>query len=436
MNTKQSKYENAALVFLTTLLLLPVSLGFSQDKPILATTKITLKGNAEGGVLTLVEIPQRNCRYVSISTEPGEVSESVATRLADIINNSNPFGWSGGNFEVIAKDSSFTLLGQPGTYAFAGTEKGLGIPEPPTSLSGKYDMDNDQVILNWQNPASGFDKIFICKYGLPWPTYSMIAGSEEQYVYGLRGRKVGPIYFCIIGIRDGVPSSPGAIYLSGNSQEELFGIPFNDGIAPNWTAYVMAGDKNAVRFEQGVKERFVSARGEGYNSITHPATKPFYQVIKTESPNVVAGVWRKFLGLTPGHTYRISARLSTLEMDQAQGDWSFSMHAVYNLPGEVDLTFEQLSGLAALPDGSKGAAAGRIALYEPGLTTNRTWQERSTGKKWRGLGAADITLPPGADTITVWVRHSASDSTGVGIDWVKLEDLSMISDKSMKQARY
>ncbi|GAI80678.1 unnamed protein product [marine sediment metagenome] len=51
-----------------------------------------------------------------------------------------------------------------------------------------------------------------------------------------------------------------------------------------------------------------------------------------------AGVKRKFLGLTPGHTYRVSARLNTLEMDSGQGDWSVSLHAAYNPPGGADLT--------------------------------------------------------------------------------------------------
>jgi hypothetical protein len=433
MNTKQRKYQKSAMVFLTTLLLLSVSLGFSKEKPVLATTEITLKVNAKGGVLTLIHIINRNSRCVSISTQPGESSESVATRLAAIINDSNPFGWGGGHFEVIAKDSSFTLLGAPGTYAFAGTETGLGIPEPLTSLSGKYDMDNKQVILNWQNPASCFDKIFIVRCGLPGPNFRMITGSDEKYVYELGNWEIRPnYYFCVIGTRDGVPSSPGAIYLDNNSQQELFGIPFTNGVAPNWTTWVMGGEKNAVQFEQGIREEFIKTKGRAYNSITHPATKPFFQVIKVTSPNAVAGVKRKFLGLTPGHTYRISARLNTLEMDSAKENWSFSLHATYNAPGEADLAVEQLSRLAALPDGSKGAAAGRIALYEPRLTTNGTWEERSTGKEWRGSVAPDITLPNGVDTITVWVRYSGSISTGVGIDWVKIEDLSLLPDKSQR----
>lgn len=119
-------------------------------------------------------------------------------------------------------------------------------------------------------------------------------------------------------------------------------------------------------------------------------------------------------------------------MDSAKENWSFSLHAAYNAPGKTNLAVEQLSGLATLPDGSKGAEAGRIALYEPELTTNRTWEERSTGKEWRGLVVPDITLPHGVDTITVWVRYSGSSSTGVGIDWVKIEDLSVLPDKSQR----
>ena len=410
------------MVFLTIILLLSTSRVFSQEKAVLATTEITLKGNAEGGVLTLIKTFNRNANYVSISTKPGESAASVATRLAATINNSDPFEW-GGNFEVIAQDGSLTLLGLPGSYAFAGTETGLGIPEPPTSLSGMYDMENEQIILNWQNLVSHFDKIFIVNWELPFPTCSMIAGSEEQYVYELRGRKIGPIYFCIIGIRNGVPSGPGAIYLYSNSQEELFGIPFYNGVAPNWTTWSTGRNANEAGFEQVVRERYVHrADGGRYNPVRKPETKPFSQMIKTMSLGVKAGVWRKFLGLTPGHTYRISARLNTLEMDACKSDWSFSLHAAYNGPGGTDLTVDQLSGLAALPDGSTGPAAGRIAHYGLQATTNGKWVKSS----------AEIALPAGVDTMTIWVRHSGSDSTGVGIDWVKLEDLSMMSDKSGK----
>jgi len=428
MNTKQREYKSEAMVFLTIILLLSTSRVFSQEKAVLATTEITLKGNAEGGILTLVRIPYRNCPYASISTQAGESAKALAGRLAASIYNSDPFKW-GGNFEIIAKEGSLTLLGQPGSYAFAGTETGLGIPEPPTSLSGKYDMENEQIILNWQNPASGFDVIFIAEYVFlrpnypSWPSYTRITGSEEKYVYQLKDQKINSAYFFVIGIWDGVPSSPAAIQLTVNAQEELFGIPFYNGVAPNWTTWSTGRNANEAGFEQVVRERYVHrADGGRYNPVRKPETKPFSQMIKTMSLGVKAGVWRKFLGLTPGHTYRISARLNTLEMDACKSDLSFSLHAAYNGPGGTDLTVDQLSGLAALPYGSTGPAAGRIAHYGLQATTNGKWVKSS----------AEIALPAGVDTMTIWVRHSGSDSTGVGIDWVKLEDLSMMSDKSGK----
>jgi hypothetical protein len=36
----------------------------------------------------------------------------------------------------------------------------------------------------------------------------------------------------------------------------------------------------------------------------------------------------------------------------------------------------------------------------------------------------EIAMPPGVDTLTTWLRHSGKDSTGVGMDWIKVEDLS------------
>ena len=156
--------------------------------------------------------------------------------------------------------------------------------------------------------------------------------------------------------------------------------------------------------------------------INGPDDKPFFQLIKTTDSNAQAGIWRKFLGLAPGHTYRLYARLNTLAMDEAKADWFYSLHAAYNTRGGADFTAEQLSGNVALPDGSKGNAAGRIVHYEKGSTTKGKWIQSATGDPTSDV--KDIALPAGIDTITVWVRHSGASSTGVGIDWVKLEDIA------------
>lgn len=338
--------------------------------------------------------------------------------------------WGGGG-RVKASRGAIRLPG--GGYIFAGTERGLGIPEPPLSLSCSYDSERDEVALRWVNPAGGYDSILVL---LNWSNYDhrggdSIGGAATSFVIDRKKRPVDvkDLDVWVIGYRDNIPSNAAAIHLSGNSQEELYGIPFSNNVAPNWRAWVIGGEPDTVEFGQGVRRKFLHLEGKRYNPIRRAATKPFYQVIKTNSANVRGGVFRKFLGLKPGHTYRISGRLNTFEMDSAKRDWALSLHAAHNSLGGAELRVEQLSGLAALPDGSKGAAAGRIASYEPKLTTNGTWQELSTGKAWRGSKVADIKLPAGVDSITVWVRHSGADSTGVGIDWVKLEDVSMVKPK-------
>jgi hypothetical protein len=121
-------------------------------------------------------------------------------------------------------------------------------------------------------------------------------------------------------------------------------------------------------------------------------------------------------------------------MPKAQGGWSFSLHAVATGQDKSDLTAQQMAGLAALPDGKTGLEAGLIALYAPGVSPVPAQQpttrpKRKTARKAADEPAADlvtgdIRLPEGADTITVWVRHQAVHSTGVGLDWVRLEDVT------------
>jgi hypothetical protein len=36
----------------------------------------------------------------------------------------------------------------------------------------------------------------------------------------------------------------------------------------------------------------------------------------------------------------------------------------------------------------------------------------------------DITMPAGAEVITVWFRYSGPPCPGVGFDWIKLKDVT------------
>lgn len=141
---------------------------------VLATYYIVLNGEASGGTLTLVEMLNRNPRYVTIKTKAGESAESVAERLAWAVNESNPFGWWGPKIRHLTGPPYLRAQGgrlgkfpgAHGMHIFGGTEKGLGIPRPPLFLSCSYDPDTDVIALNWLNPPEGYDGIAFIRNGL------------------------------------------------------------------------------------------------------------------------------------------------------------------------------------------------------------------------------------------------------------------------------
>jgi len=373
---------------------------------------ITLNGTASGGTLVFVErLWGATPRYVSINTSAGESPADVATSLASALRETIPISFG----SVKAFGPALRLPLTFGSEALAGTETGLGIPKPPLSLSGRYDPKSDQVILNWSNGAESYDELRVHLNEAP-------AGTTT-YPYASNGRfktEYGRTYF-VNGVHGGVPSNYAIIDVSEHAQEELDCPPFYNGIMPNWSSWSSA--KGAAKFEQAVKPKVdLKELVQVPQNIDGPDDKPFYQLIKTTAPTVQAGIWRKFLGLIPGHTYRLYARLNTLDMDTAKAEWSYSLHAAYNARSGADLTVDQLSGKSALPDGSTGVSAARIVQYGPSVTTKGEWSQSATGDA--GSQVKDITLPDGVNTITVWVRHSGANTTGVGIDWVKLEDLT------------
>ena len=408
-----------------------------------STGTLTFTGSASGGRLVLSETLNRNARHASIATTHGESAHSVAKRLSEAINESDPFNWTGGQGHPRTYASGASIKNLTGwgpdltEFIIGGTESGLGIPKPPLFLSACYNADNNQILLRWINPLNAYDSILVLTN---WSNYQqssgvMIKGTSTKFVRDLNKQPVdvNDLDIWLIGFRNKIPSNAAAIHLNGNSQVELYGIPFTDNVAPNWKAWLMASDKNAVEFEQGVRERFLHKKDRTDNSIKHPVTKPFYQIVRTKTQDAYAGVWRKFMGLTPGHTYRVAIGINTLEMDSSKTAWEFSLHATYNAPDGSDLSVAQFAGLSSLPDGSKGSHAGKIALYHPGLTTKNTWSRRLTGKQWRDEFVPDITLPKGVDTITIWVRCWSAEPGAFAIDWVKLEDMTAKEPKK-KQA--
>jgi hypothetical protein len=436
----------------------------------IARTRIPFKGNATAGTLVIGYKTGRNANFVSINTSADESAESVVNRLARAIAYSNAiYDFSrvrgGVNRDAIAAKmglgSTLQYGGFPGEYFLAGSQTGLGIPRPPLCLTCSYDEQAEKFELRWINPPSEYDCITIMWHydnsdkgggdffpGTP-VTFAFDKPADvngldlDVWLMGFR-HDIAPDVMVANSIPLGsnaIPSDITAIHVTGNGycQEETYGIPFFAGIAPNWAAWSTAAKPDKAAFEQGSK--YVSLDPDLHADLPayYPRgllTKPFFQVIKAPAEGVVHGVYRKFLGLTPGHTYRLTACLTTLEMDSIKADWSYSLCATHNGPNGKDLTVQQLAGLAPLPDGTSGPQAGRIAFYSQGNTTKPDFAIVFTGANATvGPQSSHITLPAGADTITVWVRFSCSDPKGkVGFSGVRIEDITAIENpKSPEQ---
>lgn len=378
-------------------------------------TDITLNGTAAGGVLSLTQVLPVYAGFVSVVTTQGESAEMVVRRLADEICRSQSLNldYTADPCRFLKVTSNTLTLPTSGSvlYCFAGTDKGFVIPKPVSSVSGSYDAERRQVSLSWINPPEQYDAIQVGSLTFPPNTTNCVLACTPS-----KSKRIS--VGAVMGKRGGSLSPPASVIITTNSQEELDTFPFYMGLAPNWSSWSDSTNAGAVICEQGIKHD-VDFRVRG-----DPWDKPLYQMIRTTQAGVQGGVWRRFLGLKPGHTYKVEVRLNTLQMDACTNEWAFSFHAAHDHPDGSGLSVAQMAGKAALPDGTKGPEAGQVALYGPGVTTNGEWRKRSTDKPGPGLKIKNITLPENVTSITVWLRHSGANSTGVGMDWIRLEDVT------------
>ena len=437
----------------------------SRKKSRLTRAQISFNGTANGGTLTIGYVPNPHCVHfynVSIDTYAGESAESVVNRLARAVAYSKKiFGSSAADPNVemdrLAQGSTLSMIGTNKYYLLAGSETGLGIPKPPLFLSSSYDKNAGMIEVRWLNPSDNnpYDSLYIhWRYiSLPEDTIGsggakLIPGTPTNFIIKLPA-EVNDLDtdIWIKGLRhempveemraksiplsdDAIPSNVTAIHMTSNGygQEEMDGIPFSSGISPNWVSWSTARNIHRKAFEQG--DKYVGVRRN--KPVRSLSTKPFYQIINAPPKGTIHGVYRKFIGLTPGHTYRLTACLSTLEMDSVKGDWSLSLQAIPSGPIYGDFTSEQLAGLASLPDGQHGLEAVQIISFGPGKTTKGIFDIVITGytELKDGMTSSHITLPENVNEITVWTKFNCDVPWGkVGFSGVKLEDLTAIKNQ-------
>ncbi len=407
--------------------------------------EIPFAGQASGGTLVLCDTLNRNARAISIETARDEPASLIAARLAQAINQTDPFDWRNPPGTVIVTARQGTLRTLPGSgsgYMIAGTETGLDIPPPPSSLTCNVAADGQSVALRWRNPPGGYDCIRIV---LNWCNYLYRGGteapgtSEESVVdvanmleimaaLGLSKQcnVIDDLDVWVIGVRKGVPSNASAMHINGNVQEELFGIPFFRDVAPNWNAWRGKSATDGVMRSQATRQERTAARGR-HNAIRAPGSKPFYQLLQSTRADASGGVYRTFIGLTPRHTYRVRVRVNTLALTRDSGEWAVSVHAVHNAPSVELLSTDQMRGASALPDGTQGLDAARLVKYDKQTTTGGAWASLSTGNDAPSDALGDIALPDDVDSLTVWVRCQGEMPGPIGVDWLSIEDLSATS---------
>lgn len=439
----------------------------------IARANIPFEGTASGGTLVVGYVPNPHIVHftnVSINTSAGESADSVVHRLAWAIASSKGiFGSTAAdpNVEVArtALGSTLSIVGTLREFILAGTETGLGIPKPPLNLSCSYNKQSRTIEVKWINPPDDcqYDSLYIIwrysdvrwrdtplqgggdilpgppnRYTIQIPAEVAEVGDLDMDIWlkGLRHETPVVEFHSPLG-KNAIPSNVTAIHMTANGycQEELNGIPFTAGVAPNWSAWSTAEKIDKEAFEQG--DKYVGVRL--YKPVSSFLSKPYYQIINAPPKGAVHGVYRKFLGLTLGHTYRLTACVSTLNMDSVKGNWSFSIHAAPTGTDGKDLTVRQMAGLASLPNGKNGKSspeAAQIAAYGPDRTTKREFDLAITGytKLKDDTTSSHITLPPDVNEITVWLRFSCEDPNGkVGFSGVKLEDLTAIKKPKSPQ---
>ncbi|MCS7338359.1 MAG: hypothetical protein NZ739_09015 [Verrucomicrobiae bacterium] len=388
-----------------------------------ATTAIPLKGVSKGGTVALssryaisVEpIGKAKFAWVVVTNQPGDSAVVVAERLAGELRA------LGVGVKVKHTNDTATLILPGGGGMFAdwligGTDLGFNIPPPPRAVTVSFDPGTDQVTVHWENPPGGYDSIEVFQ-GDGFFMIARLAGSATSATFTLGpGPWRGPPYVLVLGKKDGVPSPGGPILISDGVQKVLMNVPFWQGIAPGFEAWTYNSSAGASGFQEGttVDRKLIGIKSK----------EGICQIVRVRGPGC-AGVMRRFLGLKPGHTYRVSARLNVLEA--GDGDWAFSLHAAVEQPGRTPLTPEQLAGVAELPTGAKGITAAQIARCDSTRYAAGQWVTVSSGIKGSDNVAGDITLPQSSDSITVWCRlqgpNMPNAAVAAGLDSLAIEDL-------------
>lgn len=395
----------------------------------MAMTHFVLKGKSAGGELVLTHIPELYGTHPNfvVTNFPGDDSGTVLERLARAIVAS---GYVPGEVEAVKKGDSLILPNggiwrrddksiEPPMWIVGGNDRGFKIPPAPLFLSATY--QSNQVILRWINEVA-YDSLWVFGGVAMAMALEALPGDTERYVCDIR--RLVPldwpwphgtnILLAVVGVKDGVPSTATAIRLVNFvRQEPVIDVPFSHGVVPGFRfwAHLPTG-----------------AKAECYQRILHPTPigggteiwrLKYCQVFKGTGTGQM-GLYRRWLGLQPGHAYRVSAHLNKLDTKAA--NLQVTLCAVQLPRRGEDLTPKQMAGEEALPDGKSGKNAGQLARCDVTASPNNQQTEVPSGMKPLEPVAGEIMLSGDHDSIAVWCRVEIEDGQEVAL---RLESLAI-----------
>lgn len=365
----------------------------------MATVSLQLHGEARGGNLIFSDIMNASPFYAEISTSLGEPADSVARRLEAAIT----IVWGDTWDPALLSVSGATINGLfTSGFSLSGSETGLGIPRPPHSLTAQYDEAIDGFRLNWKNGES-YDELLVNCNGstkhLPGQTTEYIKSSLSKFK-PLTDRDASDSYFVICAIKNGTPSAAAAVAAYYDVQQEGLNYAGRDGVATNWTEW-REDFTTPSSIVSSLKNRMARRpRHKPFSMVE----KQFYQSVLL-GPNGGAGLQREFIGLKPGHTYRVSLATNLDPGVRVRGG---VIAPGLHLDGRTPSTKCASTWLMA-----QDAMQPRIPI-------------KDVPAQWHVIGTT-MVLSGDSSALAVWVLNESNNSAQAEIDMLTIEDLSSTS---------
>jgi hypothetical protein len=390
--------------------------------------------NATGGVFGFSRNNGPTPPVMDIETLPGETPEAVAQKIANAISSIQQtlevrlgiaisFGNGVVREEPISVADGATLkMGMTVIRFTYGSEVGLGIPPAPTFVTADWNSETNEIQVVWENRGE-YDRVVpnLHSGGLgvrPGDTSDLvIPASVSNSTQRDYFEKFGHLLFRLIAERDGIPSGAADLEIRPNSIAEVYRVPFSGGVAANWESWCIRGERY-LEFTQGTRW----AKDSVFDSrqVSTPEKAPYYQVIEARGGVVDGGLYRKFLGLTPGKRYKLNMRLQPTREGPGE-DALLTVNALCAPSNAGSLTAQQMTAQAVLSAAPGGSQFKQEVPFQ--RNSSRRWLQLDKLKDVEP-DAHTVTMPEGCDTLHVWLRLQSNGAHAtVGMDWVELSKI-------------